>query len=205
MAPLIDDAAMDLDFSLSGNDQIMAEKISISHALHRQQTGRRCVEFGAVVVHEVLNSVSFTPEEIKSSWYDRVDLRQMKENAKSEAKLLESGLLNEGDDICLRGLECRTKEGARTKRHNRANANAAVFFELDSQEDKGISDDEALADAYFNCSEHCKVSAQMIGMRDAREAQVALVGMKSDFVGSTLKQCGVIKLSTTEGLISSAA
>lgn len=182
MAPLIDDTAMDLDLSLSGHDHVMAEKVFVSAALHhRQHSGaRRVAFFDAAIVYEISNTDSFTPEEIQSCWYDRVDLRQMKENAKQEARLMENGLLRESDDISFRGLECRTKEGSRLKRHNRASANAAVFYELDNQDDRGIFDDEALADAYFNHSEHCQVSAQMVGMRDAREAHVALIDTSSD-------------------------
>lgn len=204
MAPLIDDSAMDLDMSLYGLDQAVANKVTVGAPLHLHFK-QRCVSFCAVVgVHQVLNRDDFTPEERKSCWYDRVDLRQMKEITKSEARLMECGLQQESEDVCLRGLECRTKEGARTKRQNRSNAIAAVFFELDGQEDDGIFDDEAVADVYFNCSEHCQVSAQMLGMRDAREAQLALAGLKSDFVGSTISR-SVINLSVTEGLISSAA
>jgi hypothetical protein len=207
MAPLIDDTAMDLDLSLSGHDHVTAEKISFYDALHRQSSGgRRVAFFDSVVVYEISNSDSFTPEEIKSCWYDRVDLRQIKENAKHEARLIENGLLQENDDVCFRGLECRTKEGSRGKRHNRANANAAVFFELDTQDDRGIYDDEAVADAYFNHSERCQVSAQMIGMRDAREAQVLLLDTKLELVGcSPVADQDVIILLTSEGLISSAA
>lgn len=204
MAPLIDDSTMDLDMSLSGFDQAMTDKITVGAPLHLHFQ-QRCVSFCAVVgVLEVLNRDDFSPEERESCWYDRVDLRQMKEITKSEARLMECGLQQESEDVCLRGLESRTKEGARTKRQNRANAIAAVFFELESQEDDGILDDEAVADAYFNSSEHCHVAAQMLGMRDARDAQLALAGTKSDFVGSTLND-SAINLSVTEGLISSAA
>jgi hypothetical protein len=203
MAPLIDDCAMDLELSLAGYGQGTTDKIAVAQPLHHQR-GQRFVSFDAVDFREVLNRDAFTPEEIESCWYDRVDLRQMREDARSEARMMDSGLLEESDDVCLRGLECRTKEGARAKRQNRANVNAAIFFELDSQEDNGIYDDEAIADVYYNYSEHCQVSAQMIGARDAREAQLALAGMKSDFVGSSLRYAA-IKLSTPEGLISSAA
>merc|ERR1712195_235778 len=88
------------------------------------------------------------------------------------AKLFNMIECNNGDDddVCKRGLESRTKSGMRRKKHNRTNAYAAVFLEIDYQEDEGTFDEEVIADAYFMYSDQCQVSAQIIGKQDEIEA-----------------------------------
>ena len=95
----------------------------------------------------------------------------MREAVRSEAKLAESGLYVEGDDTTLRGLESATKEGRRGKRRRRINAYEAVFVEIDLQEEYGIWDEDAIADAYFECSELCQFTAEMIAKQDEVDAK----------------------------------
>jgi len=169
-------------------------------------TSPRCVSFGAVVTtYEHTSWVDYTAEEIEASWFDRDDMRRMKENAKSEAKLVESGLLVESKDVSIRGLESRARTGIRRKRQNRMNAYAAIFFEVDCQEEEGFFNEELIADAYFVYSEPCHVSAQMIGKRDEIEAMdILLESKKTDFFGTNFCKT-IVDLSTNEGLASSAA
>lgn len=121
----------------------------------------------------VLSRVDYTMEEMTDSWYDRTDLKQMRVNARKEARLLEAGLLHETSTTSARGLEGRTTEGLKRKRRNRSEAVNAVFDELDQQEEHGISDDDAVADVYYVFTEHCQATAQMMGTRDANLAKEA--------------------------------
>merc|ERR1712196_407812 len=57
--------------------------------------------------------------------------------------------------------------GARNRRANRMNAYAAVFFEIECQEQDYYSDDEAIAYAYREYSGPCQSDAEEIGRRDA--------------------------------------
>merc|ERR1712113_117256 len=65
------------------------------------------------------------------------------------------------------GLENKTRMGARNRRANRMNAYAAVFFEIECQEQDYYSDDEAIAYAYREYSGPCQSAAEEMGRRDA--------------------------------------
>jgi hypothetical protein len=186
MAPLINDFDVttdDLDYYSSEPKAapLHAEATAQSPSAEPQQTQqRRHVSFDeTVIVRIVINRDEFTTEETKASWYDRQDLRQMRDGAKADARLVESGVLVEGDDCSIRGVESRTANGIRAKRQSRMNAYAAVFFEMDSQECMNVYDEDAIADAYFSCSEPCLMTAHMIGVRDAEIAK-AIQGEKPE-------------------------
>ncbi|KAL3924130.1 MAG: hypothetical protein SGILL_001239 [Bacillariaceae sp.] len=187
MAPLINDFDFtiidDLDFCVSSQQQQQQHKTSALHsaahdtapssaAQRPPRSQRRNISFSeTVVVHRIINREDFSAAETRASWYDRNDLRRMKDATKSEARLVESGVLTEGEDCSIRGLESKTANGLRAKRQSRMNAYAAVFFEIDNQDDMGMTDADAIADAYFAYSEPSLVTAQMIGVRDAEIAK----------------------------------
>ena len=202
MAPLI----QDFDISLSSHDGLIDQRKTTIAPLHETTiTTPRCVSFGALVtMHEVLNRVDYTLEEIEASYFDRNDMCRMKENAKSEARLVQSGLLVESKDVSIRGLESRTRDGVRRKRQNRTNAYAKIFLEIDWQAEAGFFDEDLIADAYFVYSEPCHASAQMIGKRDEIEAMDILQTEKTDFFGTNFCK-KLVDLSTTDCLASSAA
>jgi hypothetical protein len=153
---------------------------------------------------DVLSRKEYTPDELSATYYNRSELRQMKETVRTEARLLQSGALTETPEFSIRGLECKTQEGLRRKRQNRMNANAAIFFELDGQDSDGIFDEERLADAYYVHSEPCQTSAHMVGVRDAILAKEASGSMKSYTVGTSFCK-GIVDLSTLKHVASSAA
>jgi hypothetical protein len=142
-------------------------------------------------VREIESCHHYSSWEKSASWYNRAELRSMKDEANDEALLLERGLLMAEDDdeyICHRGLETRTLVGARRRKENRNNAYAVVFFEVETQQrennalhnknnnEERISktgrkwqsyDQQAIADVYAICSESTRFAAYMRGLRDA--------------------------------------
>ena len=203
MAPLIQDS----DFYISSHDDVFGRK-SLTAPLHETTivNKSRRVSFGAVVtINEVMSRFDYTHEELEASWFDREDMRRMKENSRSEGRLGESGLLTQGSDVSIRGLDSRTREGMKRKRQSRMNAYAAVFFEIDCQLEDGFVDDDLIADAYFTYSEPCAMTAQMIGKRDEVEAMdIYDENQKTDFFGSSLYQA-IVELPTNRNFASSAA
>jgi hypothetical protein len=163
-------STMDVDY-MDGVDA--SQKVAARPLHHSEQIkAKKHVSFVPFSQqHNVLSRYDMTQEEISASWFDRFELRQFKTTAKSEANLLDRGLYYDSRDSCTRGLECRTQDGSRQKRQRRLNAAAAIFMELDHQEEIGMStDDEAVADVYYNYSQPCLVAAQMIALRDHRDA-----------------------------------
>lgn len=144
-------------------------------------------------VREIESRHHLSQKERAASWYDRAELRSMKEEANVVAIHWEQGLLKaeeNGDDhtICHRGLESRTLAGARRRKDNRINAYAAVFYEMESQRlennystqhKSGSNNDDgtvrrtirynqqSVADVYAMCCESSQFSAHMRGLRDA--------------------------------------
>jgi hypothetical protein len=188
MAPLINDVVLPVDMVIDLDGDDYCEQVLVPSAnkensrpcfgpLHHNSNKispkqQRRVSFGGNdTTHEVLHRNDYTPEEITSTWFDRVDLRQMKDATKIEARLLEKGVLTEGDDVTVRGLESRTRHGAQRKRANKMNAYSAVFMELDTQFDLGLYDEDAIADVYYEYSEKCQAEAQTLAARDAKDVQ----------------------------------
>jgi len=175
MAPLIQDTDI---ISLSGDDEMLFATLheSCDFALPSNAAAvpqhKKQVCFGALnEVHEVMNRYDYTEEELEASWYDREDMKIMKNSAKSDARLYDTGVLQPSADFSERGLEHRTRQGLKSKRNNRLNAYAAVFFEIDFQFEGGFVDDDAIADCYFEQSEACQMAAEKLARRDEIEAQ----------------------------------
>lgn len=163
MAPL--NQEFDL-LSLSTHD-IFDDNHECNHAPLHASISRRKVSFGAVVsTHEIPNRSDYTADELEASWFDSRDMKQMKVNARSEAKLLDSGVAT----LHSRGLESRTRAGRRNKKQSRINAYTAVFFELDYQYDEQIYNEDLIADAYFEYTEHSAIAAHDLAKQDAMEA-----------------------------------
>ena len=159
------------------------------------RTQKRCVSFGAMTTtHTIMGLSDYTAQELEASWYDSNNMQTMKETARSDAKLVDAGLLTEGRDVSIRGLEHRTMKGLKRKQRSRLNAYLSIFFEIEAQIEEDYNtyyssnnnmnddidndiyyyhcfDDEAIADAYFEHSEPCAVDAHMMGMQDERNAR----------------------------------
>merc|ERR1712194_453545 len=135
---------------------------------------RRSVSFDDNVVsttYDVESLADFTVQEIKDAWYDGHDLRRMKREVRTDARLfMESGDDLDHDIVCFRGLESRTRQGMKQKKQNRINTYTAVFLEIDFQEEVGFIDEDAIARACSIYSHACLVSAQMIAKQDEIEA-----------------------------------
>mmetsp|Transcript_111045 Transcript_111045/g.155896 ORF Transcript_111045/g.155896 Transcript_111045/m.155896 type:complete len:203 (-) Transcript_111045:28-636(-) len=166
-----------LDFA-AGDDQVAtALALKTQMPLHHQTPLRKGVSFATnVATYDIIHLAEFSDEERESSWYNRNELRAIKDDAKRMANLsvmtddATTDNINNAD-LCLRGLEAKTPSGSRKKRQNRIEARAAVFMEQEVQDDNGFSDPDELADVYFEYTESCQAEAQMIAIRDEKEAK----------------------------------
>ena len=181
----------------------LLKNIGSNNASTTTKRQRRGVTFADTTkVYDVLHRYDYTVEEITSTWYDRYELRSQKDTARTEGKLVEQGLLYECHDVTIRGLESKTTEGTRRKRQNRMHAYSAVFLEVETQQDLGIVDEDAIADAYYNYTEQCQFQAQMIALRDAEEAKKTANVQTAAAVASSADHFGANMLNN---IISSAA
>lgn len=185
MAPLLQDSDL-LSMSTHDNNELFDEKNAFPPLHEGPITAvprRHGVSFDTFeTVYDVMGLDEYTPDELGASWFDHDDMIRMKDTARSDAKLLDSGLLVLGDkgadvlqsssskEISFRGLEYRTRKGVMRKRQSRINAWDAVFCEIDFQKQNDFLDEDAIADVYFLCSEASAVTARVTAKRDAIEA-----------------------------------
>jgi hypothetical protein len=148
------------------HQRLQAKKIAIVSS-HRQR-----VSFAAVnVTHEVLHRKDYTSEEVEATWYDRKEMRYIKQKAKDEAKFWDLGAPANHEEMTICGLEGRTYDGALKKTKHRRDAYASVFSEIAFQKEVDYYDEDMIADAYFLYSEPCAVAAQIMGQRDEMVAR----------------------------------
>ncbi len=166
----------DLDLSTGGFDEFGKEIMDpltvatipvATTKKHRKK--RKSVSFyPRVRIHDTIGIDDYTEEEQRAAWFSFEEMERIRKCAKSEAGLLDAGV--QPKDGTWRGLESRTKLGERTKRRNRTNAYAAVFFEIDSQEQSGQFSEQLIADAYALYSKACEKSALAMAKEDAKAA-----------------------------------
>jgi len=189
MAPLIQDT----DLSLSGLDEIMYDRdqndqVDLRKSIHLPlteiaaiATQKKSVSFGDMhPTYEVMNRYEYTHDELDAVWYNNDEMRKMRQAARSEAKLVDSGLLVEGKGFSIRGLEGKTRKGVLRKRKQRTSAYLSVFFEIDTQMEEGFTDPEAIADAYFTYSDPCQLLAEKLGKQDEIEARKIFAEAEDD-------------------------
>ena len=190
MAPLIQD--IDLSYSDNQDDLVLYSdnnyKSLPTPPLHEEKEEKRVWFASMTVEYEVMNRYEYTTEERKNSWFDPSEMKTIRDAAKSEAKLVEKGLLQETADFSVRGLEQKTRRGVLRKRKRRTNAYLAVFFEIDTQNEEGFSDDDLVADAYYLYTEPCAIEAEKIARQDAAEARTIYLESNTTWFQTMLGQ-----------------
>merc|ERR1719491_2923553 len=112
-----------------------------------------------VINYDVIGLDDYTPEELNACWYNAGDMQRMRTSTRSDAKMIDCGLLIvDNRTTSLRGLESRTREGMLRKKVRKLEAYAAVFSEIEFQQEEEFFDDELIADAYFTYSEPCALA-----------------------------------------------
>jgi len=101
------------------------------------------------------------------------DYQFVKAVVKSTVLMMMSGQRIPEDDpeICTRGLEFRTKAGARYRNRNKISARAAVLNEQDMQVEEGFFDPQYIAMVSEEASQQCREGAFERGLYDERCVQ----------------------------------
>jgi len=102
----------------------------------------------------------FTKEEIRTIWYSDDEYAKIKKTVSSTVKKAEKGdVINESKGLTMRGLEGRTKFGARRRKNNKAAALDAVWTTQIELWRKKSDQPLAIATAYRTHSVHAKYRA----------------------------------------------
>ncbi|KAG7342973.1 hypothetical protein IV203_020918 [Nitzschia inconspicua] len=127
----------------------------------------------SVLVYPHLHYKDFSNLELSNSWYNEKEI----DNIKVECMQTIQMVVNEGHhDLdsnnywCVRGLEYRTPQGARSRRENKFLAWDAVMNEQESQYMMGEFDEEAIARAYSKVTAACQEAAIALALADSKVA-----------------------------------
>eukprot|EP00542_Grammatophora_oceanica_P016069 CAMPEP_0194042438 /NCGR_PEP_ID=MMETSP0009_2-20130614/14209_1 /TAXON_ID=210454 /ORGANISM="Grammatophora oceanica, Strain CCMP 410" /LENGTH=254 /DNA_ID=CAMNT_0038686281 /DNA_START=139 /DNA_END=903 /DNA_ORIENTATION=+ len=143
-----------------------------------QRRIRRNVTFNEeVYVQETKHINDMDDDEVDSIWYAREDYKQMKMNYMVTVRIMMSGrgIPQGNSDHCSRGLEYRTRDGARRRQMNKLNAITAVLDEQERQRIIGIESAIALMNVYVRTNVHCREASHKMGVKDARDADYSEV------------------------------
>jgi hypothetical protein len=87
-------------------------------------------------------------EEIHCIWYNKSDYKRIKEENLTILHMMnEADAIKEEEGFCVRGLECRTKFGARRRKKNKADALDIVWDTQVKQWEQKVDDPAAIAAA----------------------------------------------------------
>ena len=150
------DSAFDIPLSRCSDSQLCKEE------LLKQKHLRRSVTFASAVAveHLVAPLSELLNDDTSCIWYSEADFERIRKEFNSTIKKAASGkpiLEEEGE--CMRGLEGRTKFGARRRKNNRTRALEAVWNTQVSLWKKKIDDPTAIAHAYRPHALNCKFPA----------------------------------------------
>jgi hypothetical protein len=149
--------------------------ISTSKPQHKYPHRRSCVHFAEelVTVHEVLHCQEYSKAEVDACWYSKSDYKSFKKDSIKTLQLWRQGDLPAGgnNEHSLRGLECRTREGAQQRKQVKKATRSALLTEIQRQLFEGVQDAQALADVYRSTCAPLQHQASIQGMCDEMEVR----------------------------------
>ena len=120
-------------------------------------------------------------DERASLWYTQEEYALMKRASSFTVRLMmtlqhmnSAALLEYDEEMCARGLESKTRLGARQKRHNIIRAQDAVFSEQERQWDiTPVCDPNVIAIVYHNVTAQSSMEAWLVAQHDARAVRIS--------------------------------
>jgi hypothetical protein len=159
---------------------------STSNAKHTMAKTKKVAFCANVQVKRHIHKNDFSSTEINQSWYTASEIDDIRREARLVTEWMNNASTskdeNDKDDqlwnsrandgssrFSERGLEFRTREGARRRIENKVRARNAVLCEQELQRRACIFDTEYLSKVYILASSRCKLTAQRLGQQDERE------------------------------------
>lgn len=122
------------------------------------------------VVYEHYSLRELSSEEYRSMWITAEDFMACKREYVAIVRLMMRTMddFPESDECCSRGLEFKTKDGARKRKQTKQRAARAVLEEQEIQREEGVYDPEFLSDVYREISGPCSLAALNRGLKDQK-------------------------------------
>ena len=154
----------------------------IKRSLHVSTSGKR-VQFSPHVRVESIPHVSdVSISDRNSIWLTDADRKRIKDENRSIVRMMTLGTIPKVDFeradseeiVCTRGLEIRTRQGARRRAEKRERARKVVLRAQEFQQSDGFFDERYIAEQYKNCTIICQEEAHHRGIADQSEARRVL-------------------------------
>jgi hypothetical protein len=185
---------MDSTNGIHNNMSSIITAKSFSNALEqsikvRTTKGKKRVSFSNAPagIVEVKSLEDFSKEELEQTWFTRQEFDDIKESYRSVLRRMQNKEhIQDTEECSTRGLEGRSRMGARNRQTIMMESILAVLNEQMEQQNEGRNDSEAIAIAYRQYGYHSLQAAVMMGRRDqeAVMAQNELPGRVSEAGGS---------------------
>ena len=121
-------------------------------------SSRRSVSFfPSVRVHPTLHVKNYTKQELEATWFTQSEFVTMRANVKDAVANMKS-------QSCIRGLECRTKQGSYMRFESRETSMNVVLMEQRRQQSLGIVDVQQLSRVYKQCTHVSVIMAHELAM-----------------------------------------
>jgi hypothetical protein len=160
------------DVSLQSNEPLheKVDEQSVASEVCRTRHGGNVVWFKEVTsFREILPLSELTDEDISTVWYSEEEYAEIKKHVTETIKLAADGnCLDDDNDFCMRGLEGRTKFGARRRKNNKARALDAVWSTQVALWKQKLDDPLVIAAAYKPHSTNAKYPAIAVAHNDER-------------------------------------
>lgn len=157
----------------SDNQSVASGEIIVADTTSKpNKPNKRIVTFYKdVTVREIVHIDDISDKEKKSTWYTRHDVKRFRVKLYRDVLKLKNGATKDDKDLILRGLECRTEEGLKTRRKNICDSINAVLDEQDVQYESSCHNEEKIRKIYKEKTYRCELAAQRLGASDALEAR----------------------------------
>ena len=139
---------------------------------------------------EVRHLHDFAQEEIADLWMTAQDYIFIKAVVRATVILMMKGYClskdEEENDFCYRGLEYRTKMGARRRNENKISCKSAVLNEQDMQHEEDFFDIEHIKMVSEEASQECRDNARSTAIEDEKSIQDYLQDIREEVLYTQL-------------------
>ncbi|KAG7369821.1 hypothetical protein IV203_027567 [Nitzschia inconspicua] len=121
-------------------------------------------------VKKVRSRQHYTDEERDNTWYSAEEYIAIKKRAVQTLRMMMADPSFRDDlEHTSRGLECRTKDAARTRKEFKAHSRELVLEEQENQREAGVHSPGRLRNSYFEMSMTAMRQARVFAQRDEEE------------------------------------
>ena len=130
---------------------------------------RKAVSFAPMIQCKETHHISdMSVEDVVATWWTPNDYHVIRKMVALTVKLISCGSKfgDDDTDFCERGLEIRTKDGARTRHTNKRKAISVVLEAQEFQIREGFTDPEYIAELYSEYTRNSNKESHEIGLKD---------------------------------------